>query len=96
MKKYKTLQLKDRRTLARLYLRGDRMEDIAAALGVCQNTVYNEIKRGFTGKLDVNQRREYDPDRAQKNVMAAMRRRGTNFAARAVEEFAAQETEASA
>ena len=91
MKKYKTLQLKDRRALAKMYLRGDRMEDIAAALGVCQNTVYNEIKRGFTGRLDANQRREYDPDLAQRSVMAAMRRRGPNFAARAVEEFAARE-----
>lgn len=90
MKKYKSLQLKDRRTLARLYKRGDRIEDIAKALDVSQNTVYNEIKRGFTGKLDGNQRREYDPDKAQRAIMESLRRRGPNFAARAVEEYAAQ------
>lgn len=90
MKKYKSLQLKDRRALARLYKRGDRIEDIAKALDVSQNTIYNEIKRGFTGKLDINQRRDYDPEKAQRAVMENLRRRGPNFAARAVEEYAAQ------
>ena len=83
MKKYKYLQLADRKRLAKMYERGDRIKDIAAALGVNQNTVYNEIERGFTGKLDVNQRRQYDPNRAQKAVMDGLRRRGKNFAPQA-------------
>jgi len=88
VKKYKYLALRDRRKLAFMYRRGDRIQDIADALEVNPNTIYNEIKRGFTGKLDANQRREYDPELGQKKAMDGLRRRGPNFAARAVEEYA--------
>lgn len=87
MKKYKYLQLSERRKLAHMYRRGDRIADIADALGVNANTIYNEIRRGFTGHLDENQRREYDPDLAQKSIQEGLRRRGPNFSAKAVAEF---------
>ena len=89
MKKYKYLQLRERKKLEQMYLRGDRIADIADALGVNANTIYNEIKRGFTGNLDINQRREYSPELAQKNIMAGLRRRGPNFSAKAAAEYAA-------
>lgn len=89
MKKYKYLQLYERKKLSQMYLRGDRIEDIAETLGVNTCTVYNELKRGFTGKLDANQRREYDPELAQKNIMAGLRKRGPNFSAKAVRKYAA-------
>ena len=76
MKQRKYLTLQDRKELERMYLNGDRIEDIAVALDVTANTVYNEIKCGSTGGPDVNQRLEYDPIMARKNVMATLRRRG--------------------
>lgn len=88
MKKYKYLTLRDRRKLAHLYSKGKRIQDIADALDVNPNTIYNEIKRGFTGELDHNQRRGYDPELGQKKAMEGLRRRGPNFAAKAVADYA--------
>lgn len=90
MKKYKYLRLIDRRKMAFMYQRGDRIADIAEALAVNPNTIYNELKRGFTGRLDLNQRREYDPELGQKVAMDGLRKRGPNFSAKAVEEYAAR------
>ena len=81
LKKYKYLRRDDRKRLAEMYERGDSISEIATAMDVHPNTVYNEIKRGDTGKLDVNQRREYNPEKAQKCFMDGLRRRGANFAA---------------
>lgn len=89
MKKYKYLQFRERKKLEKMYLRGDRIADIADVLGVNANTVYNEIKRGFTGNLDINQRREYSPELAQRKIMDGLRRRGPNFSAKAAAEYAA-------
>jgi IS30 family transposase len=50
--------------------------DIAAGLGVTTATVYRELKRGETGELDRNQRREYNPVLAQQRVQASFKRRG--------------------
>jgi len=73
--------------LSEMYEAGERIADIAAALEVSENTIYKELPRGFTGKLDVNGRREYDPTKAQKAYQASLRNRGPAFAARAVEAY---------
>lgn len=88
MKKYKYLILTERQKMAEMYKNGDRIADIAQALEVNSGTVYNELKRGFTGRLDINQRREYDPELGQRRAMEGLRKRGPNFSARAVEEYA--------
>lgn len=90
VKKYKYLQFRERKKLEKMYLRGDRIADIAGVLEVNANTVYNEIKRGFTGNLDINQRREYSPELAQRKIMDGLRRRGPNFSAKAAAEYAAR------
>lgn len=74
--KYKYLDFADRKRLAALYLSGDRPADIAEGLGVTTATIYRELKRGDTGKLDRNQRHEYNPVLAQQTVQANFRRRG--------------------
>ncbi len=80
----KYLTLKDRRLLAKRYGEEVRVLDIANEIGCHPATIYEELKRGDTGRLDANGRREYDPLLAQKSVQAAIRRRGNHKKAQAV------------
>ena len=48
-----------RETLEASYLKGARPQDIADTLGVHVATIYKELKRGDTGKLDGNMRQGY-------------------------------------
>ena len=57
-------------------LNGDRVADIADGLGVTTATVYRELKRGETGGLDRNLRKEYNPVLAQQRVQENFKRRG--------------------
>lgn len=70
------LTMKDRKTLARLYRAETPTIDIAQRLHCSQTTIYNELERGFTGKLDAFGRRVYDPAKAQRAVQEAARRQG--------------------
>jgi len=74
--KYKFLTIQDRKKVAIWYLNGDRPCDIAARLGVHTATVYNELQRGHTGAVDINQRPAYDPMLAQEAVQMSFKRRG--------------------
>ena len=76
IKKYKFLTLDDRNMIEQLYLNGDRVQDIADKLGVHAATIYLDLKRGYTGDLDNNQRPAYDPILAQKAAQEGLRRRG--------------------
>lgn len=52
--------------------------EIAQKVGVARKTIYEELRRGQDGEtLDHNQRLAYDPDLAQRNFQASLRRRGT-------------------
>lgn len=72
----KYLTLKDRRLIAKRYGEEARVLDIANEIGCHPATIYEELRRGDTGRLDANQRREYDPLLAQREAQAAIRRRG--------------------
>lgn len=72
--KYLTLQ--DRKTIAKMYREEARVLDIAIKIGCHPATIYEELRRGDTGKLDERQRPEYDPKLAQGRVQEAIRRRG--------------------
>lgn len=76
VRQYRYIDFRDREQIAARYLNGDRVADIAAGLGVTTATVYRELKRGETGELDSNQRREYNPVLAQQRVQAGFKRRG--------------------
>lgn len=72
----KYLTLKDRRIIARMYGEEARVLDIANKIGCHPATIYEELRRGDTGRLDAHQRREYNPELAQRRVQEAIRRRG--------------------
>ena len=76
VRQYRYIDFRDREQIAARYLNGDRVADIAAGLGVTTATVYRELKRGETGELDRNQRREYNPVLALQRVQASFKRRG--------------------
>lgn len=70
------LTMSDRLKLSELYLAERRTMDIASTLGVSMTTVYDELKRGYTGELDKNQQPAYDPELAQRVTMKNIRRCG--------------------
>lgn len=70
------LTMSDRRTLAKMYADEKSVLEIANKLGCHPQTIYDELKRGATGKLDKNHRQEYDPDLAQRTVQANVHRCG--------------------
>lgn len=76
MSGYRYLTLEDRQKLEALYLEGDRVQDIADRIGVHVATVYKELKRGETGRLDRNMRREYSATLAQRRLVENFRKRG--------------------
>lgn len=62
--------------LAKLYKSETPTITIAQKLNCSQTTIYNELDRGFTGKVDEFGRREYDPGVAQRSVRESARRQG--------------------
>lgn len=72
----KYLTLKDRRLIAKMYSAEERVLDIANKVGCHPATIYEELRRGDTGRLDARARKEYDPELAQRSVQEAIRRRG--------------------
>lgn len=55
---------------------GERAAVIAVKLGVCPDTVYKELKRGYTGTLNELSRPAYDPARGQAEYQRRLRNRG--------------------
>lgn len=76
MRNYRYLTLADRETLESRYLKGERPQDIADALGVHVATIYKELKRGDTGDLDRNMRQGYNAKLAQLRLQQNLKRRG--------------------
>ena len=73
---YKYLTFKDRRKISRLYLTNERVCDIAKEMDVTHPTIYRELKRGYTGRLDKNGNPEYDPDTAESVVQRNFKQKG--------------------
>ena len=70
------LKYKDRLRISEMYLSEKSAMEIAVSVGASLNTIYVELQRGDTGKLDMNQRREYSPELAQRRVQENVRRCG--------------------
>ena len=70
------LKYKDRLRISEMYLSEKSAMEIAVSVGASLNTIYVELQRGDTGKLDKNQRREYSPELAQRRVQEHVRRCG--------------------
>ena len=77
---YRYLTLEDRRKIEIWHARGDRPLEIAARLGVHTATIYNELKRGYTGERDEAQRETYSAEQAQRIVQENFRHRGRRTA----------------
>ncbi len=71
----KHLTLQDREKLEALYLDGERVEIIAERLGVHRATIYNELKRGYTGQMDRNGRTGYSATMGQQKIFENRLRR---------------------
>jgi len=74
--RYKFLSQMERDKISEWYLNGDRPCDIAERLDVHTTTIYNELRRGYTGVLDANQREAYDPILAQRTFQNGLKSRG--------------------
>nr|WP_279306161.1 helix-turn-helix domain-containing protein [Merdimmobilis hominis] len=74
---YKSITFDNRKKIAALYAKGMSISDISDEVGVALRTLYVELKRGATGKLDHNQRPAYDPVLAQRTYQENIRRRGS-------------------
>ena len=70
------LKYKDRLRISEMYLCEKSAMEIAVSVGASLNTIYVELQRGDTGKLDKNQRREYSPELAQRRGQENVRRCG--------------------
>ena len=55
---------------------GRKVGDIADAVGLHEPSVYRELNRGITDKLDANGRFEYDIDKAQMDAARARANKG--------------------
>ena len=64
----KHLMLSDRQTIEKLYNSGTAVVEIAAIMGVHHATIYNELRRGDTGKIDGNGRIGYSAQIAQEKI----------------------------
>lgn len=74
--KYRTIDDAMRRIIADMYGAGCRVPEIAAAVGMHEVSVYREINRGLTDKLDGNGRFIYDPEKARLDAALARRNKG--------------------
>lgn len=75
-RKYKYLTHEQRLQIEKWYKAGERPVDIAARLGIHTATIYHELQKGYTGRLDKNQRNEYSADKAQTVFFQNLQNRG--------------------
>ncbi len=72
----KSLSNDNRIMIAQRWAAGKSPCEIAAELGFSQATIYTELKRGRTGRLDKNKRFEYDPEIGLTVYQENLRKRG--------------------
>lgn len=71
------LTLKDRKIIQKMYNAEETNLAIAIKLNVHPSTIYDELKRGYTGEVDEYGRRVYDPELAHRKVQENVKRCGT-------------------
>jgi IS30 family transposase len=76
VRNYRYLTFGDREKIETEYAAGGRPADIAIGLGVHVATIYKELKRGDTGQLDKNMRRQYSAELAQRRLIESFKCRG--------------------
>lgn len=73
---YRYLTFEERKEIEVMHRDGARPQDVAAHLHVHVATIYKELRRGDTGKLDANMRQEYSAELAQRRIQENFRSRG--------------------
>ena len=74
--KIRQLNYEDRKIIEQMYAVDVCIEEIAERIGCHRNTVYNELQRGMTGKLNNNFKAEYSAEIAQRTYVENLSRRG--------------------
>ncbi len=72
----RNLTIGQRREIERLNADGVWPREIAQAVGVTTATIYRELKRGDTGRLNRHYRPEYNAEAAEQDAQARIRQRG--------------------
>ena len=73
---YRYIEYADRQKIEKMWMDGKKVEEIAEAVEVHIATIYKELRRGWDGTLDRNQRQAYSATLAEQNVQANFKRRG--------------------
>ena len=76
MGEYKGITFSQRHRIEELYASEARISDIANEVHKSSTAIYEELKRGATGKLDKNKRLEYSAEVAQEKYQESLRNRG--------------------
>lgn len=74
--KYKVMDDGVRCEIAQLYAEGLKVPDIAEKVGLHETSVYRELNRGMTDKLDENGRFVYDIEKARLDAARARASKG--------------------
>lgn len=73
---YSYINFDQRKEIERLYESGKRKVEIAEILGRSPAAIYEEIRRGYNGKLYEDKRLAYDAELAQTVFQQNIQRRG--------------------
>ena len=76
---YEFLTLEDRKKIEELYNNGTRVAEIAQTLSRCENTIYNDLRKGLTNKMGKFGRRIYSSKQAQEIAQQGIKNRGGNM-----------------
>lgn len=73
---YKIIDFEKRKVIEKLYVENWNAQEIAEHLSLSPATIYRELQRGNTGKLDKNGRSGYSAIKAQENAERLRKNRG--------------------
>lgn len=73
---YKIINFEKRKVIEKLYAENWNAQEIAEHLSLSPATIYRELQRGNTGKLDKNGRSGYSAIKAQENAERLRKNRG--------------------
>lgn len=76
---YEFLTFDDRKKIEDLYNNGTRVAEIAQTLSRCENTIYNDLRKGLTNKIGQSGRRIYNAQQAQEIAQQGIKNRGGNM-----------------
>lgn len=75
-REYRVITHQERKRIEAMYAEGKSIYKISFLLGRPTNSVYLEIRRGYTGKLDKNGRKEYSAALSEEKLAKNIGKRG--------------------